>query len=54
MINFLTILSWFIAIPSTLVFIIKIIYGFAEQKNYGGPGWFIISAICWAWIISHW
>lgn len=51
--QFLMILAYFIGIPCTIIFLIKMISGIHEQKNYGGPGWFVVSAICWAWILSR-
>jgi len=50
--SFFTLLAWFIGVPCTIVFLVKTISGLLEQKWYGGPGWFLISAICWAWILK--
>ena len=52
--EFFTVLAWVVMIPSFIIFIIKVISGIRDGKQYPATGQtFIIVAICLAWLISQ-
>jgi len=55
--NFITNIAWIIAVPSTIIFLAKLITEFKNSRKYSvfsivfPIGYFLVPVICWAWIL---
>ena len=51
--HFVDNLAWIIGLPASAIFLAKLLGIFHDSKNQDisfGIGWFLVPAICWAWI----